>query len=298
MQTFLCAGSIELADVSSGQVVVLGAPHCTPYEPGKPSHSVDAPAAIRAASAKFTTWHNHYDFDTGTVLLPAGDRLVDAGDIAGRPDTPEANRSAISDAVRTVLAAGAHPIVFGGDDSVPIPVFEACRDHGPLWIVQVDAHIDWRDERFGEPLGWSSTMRRASEMAWVDGIVQVGIRGVGSARAEDVAFAKEWGATIVTAGAIHARGMMQALASVPDGARVYVTLDCDAFDPSLMPGVMAQSPGGLTYWQALDMFTDLKQRCQVIGFNLVELAPQRDVGGTSALTSARLACLAANAMWR
>jgi len=64
----------------------------------------------------------------------------------------------------------------------------------------------------------------------------------------------------------------------------------------LMPGVMAQSPGGLTYWQAMEMFADLKQRCQVIGFNLVELAPQRDVGGTSALTSVRLACLAANAM--
>jgi agmatinase len=296
MQTFLGTDSIKLADVGAGQVVVLGAPHCTPYEPGKPSHSADAPAAIRAASAKFASWHDHYDFDTGTELLPADDRLVDAGDIAGRPDTPEANRSAITDAVRTVLMAGAHPIVFGGDDSVPIPVFEASRDHGPIWIVQVDAHIDWRDERFGEPLGWSSTMRRASEMAWVDGIVQVGIRGVGSARAEDVAFAKDWGAMIVTAGAIHERGMAQALATVPDGARVYVTLDCDAFDPSLMPGVMAQSPGGLTYWQAMEMFADLKQRCQVIGFNLVELAPQRDVGGTSALTSVRLACLAANAM--
>lgn len=298
MQTFLGAGGIELADVRAGQVVVLGAPHCTPYEPGKPSHSADAPAAIRAASAKFATWHNHYDFDTGTVLLPAGDRLVDAGDIVGRPDTPEANRSAISDAVRTVLAAGAHPIVFGGDDSMPIPVFDACRDHGPIWIVQVDAHIDWRDERFGEPLGWSSTMRRASEMAWVDGIVQVGIRGVGSARPEDVAYAKDWGAMILTAGAIHARGMAQGLATVPDGARVYVTIDCDAFDPSLMPGVMAQSPGGLTYWQAMDLFADLKDRCQVIGFNLVELAPQRDVGGTSALTSVRLACLAADAMRR
>jgi agmatinase len=297
MQTFCGAAATALEDVRAGQVVVLSAAHCTPYEPGKPSHSADAPDAIRSASAKFAMWHDHYDFDTDSALLPDGVGLVDAGAIATKADTPEANRSAISAAAGVVLAAGAQPIIFGGDDSMPIPVFEAYRDHGPLWIVQVDAHIDWRDERFGEPLGWSSTMRRASEMAWVAGIVQVGIRGVGSARTEDVAFAKDWGARIITAREVHANGVAPALKHVPDDARVFVTFDCDALDPAIMPGVMAQSPGGLTYWQVMDLFADLKQRCKVVGFNLVELAPQRDVGGVSALTSARIACLAANAMW-
>lgn len=298
MQTFCGVAETALEDVRAGQVVILSAAHCTPYESGKPSHSADAPEAIRAASAKFASWQDHYDFDTGAALIPDPARLVDAGAIDCKPDTPEANRSAIAAAVKMVFAAGAYPIVFGCDDSLPIPVFEACRDQGPLWIVQVDAHIDWRDERFGEPLGWSSTMRRASEMSWIDGIVQVGIRGVGSARPGDVAFAREWGAKIVTASEVHAHGMAQALKHVPDGARVFVTLDCDALDPAIMPGVMAQSPGGLAYWQVMDLFADLKQRCDVIGLNLVELAPQRDVGGVSALTSARIACLAADAMLR
>ena len=298
MQTFMGVGKVAIEDVCARQVVVLGAPHATPYEPGKPSHSMDAPAAIRAASAKFAHWRDHHDFDTGRALVPASVSLVDAGDVAGAPDTPEANRAAISAAVRTTLTAGAHPIVLGGDDSVPIPVFEACRNHGPIWIVQVDAHIDWRAERFGEPLGWSSPMRRASEMAWVAGIVQVGVRGVGSARAEDVAYARDWGATIVTARDIHTYGMAAALSGVPDGARVYVTFDCDALDPSVMPGVMAQSPGGLTYWQMIDLFDDIAPRCRVIGFNLVELAPQCDLGGVSALTSVRVACLAVSAVSR
>ncbi|HUS97380.1 MAG TPA: arginase family protein [Hyphomicrobiaceae bacterium] len=292
MQTFLGLPEVHLGDVASGQIVIVGAAHATPYVPGKPSHSEDAPSAIRAASAKFSDWINHHDFDTGSKLLGGGSGFVDAGNLGCSPDDAENNRVKIEVAIRHILAAGAVPMVIGGDDSVPIPVLGAYSNEKPIWILQIDAHIDWRDERFGEPLGWSSTMRRASEMGWVEGIVQAGIRGVGSALGDDVAFAEAWGAHIVTARAIHRSGIAAALNKIPQDARVFVTLDCDALDPSVMPGVMAQVPGGLTYWHIVEIFEGLQQRNTIVGFDIVELAPQRDIAGISALTAGRIICVA------
>ena len=299
MQSFLGVPTIGIDDVAAGSVVVIGATDATPYEPGKISHSHQGPAAIRAASQRYASWHDHFDFDLGAELLSSGpNRVSDLGDITCDPATPERNRENIRSTVSSVLAARAIPMVFGGDDSVPIPVIGAYAEHGPVWIVQIDAHMDWRDERFGEPLGWSSPMRRASEMAWVGGMTQIGIRGVGSAFTSDVGDARTWGSNIVTARETHRDGMAAALRSVPDGADVFVSLDLDAIDPAFMPGVMALSPGGLTYWQIVELFEELASRTTLVGCNIVELAPQRDPSGISALTAARIACNALTAMLR
>ena len=85
------------------------------------------------------------------------------------------------------------PVVLGGDDSVPIPVFAAYEGRGPLCIVQVDAHVDWGDVIKGNPFGYGSTMRRAAELPWITGMVQVGIRGLGSGTADQIEDAKAWG---------------------------------------------------------------------------------------------------------
>ncbi|MCB1509305.1 MAG: arginase family protein [Hyphomicrobiaceae bacterium] len=289
MQTFLGVASVGLDAVQAGDVVVLGAPDATPYEAGKASHSQGAPTALRAATVRHAAWHGHHDFDGGDLLLPDGaGRVVDAGNLACDPANPELNRRMISSAVRSILEAGAVPLVLGGDDSVPIPVLSAFDGHGSVWIVQIDAHIDWRPERFGEPLGWSSPMRRASEMAWVEGIIQIGIRGVGSATPKDVADARSWGAHIVTAREVHRAGIDAALAALPANARVVVSLDFDALDPSVMPGVAALAPGGLTYWQVIEIFEGLAARSRLVGCCFVELMPERDPTGIAALTGARI----------
>jgi agmatinase len=202
----------------------------------------------------------------------------------------------IEASVRQVLQAGATPVVLGGDDSVPIPVLAAYEQHGPIWIVQVDAHIDWRDERAGERMGWSSPMRRASEMPWVAGIVQVGARGVGSARPEDLRAARQWGAEIVTARHVHKEGIGDAISRLPVGVRSFVTLDCDALEPSCMPAVAAPVPGGLGYWQVVELLEGIASRSRIVGFDIVEFAPHRDVGNISALTSVRLVAHAINAI--
>ena len=133
-------------------------------------------------------------------------------------------------------------------------------------------------------------MRRASEMAWVEGIVQVGLRGTGSARPADVADARAWGARLVTAREVQAIGVAAVAALVPAGARCLITIDCDGLDPAAMPAVMAPAPGGLSYGQVVGLIAALAAHCRIAGFDLVELAPQRDVNGLGALTAARIVC--------
>jgi agmatinase len=125
-------------------------------------------------------------------------------------------------------------------------------------------------------------------MPHVAGMVQVGLRSVGSARLADIEAARHFGSRFVTAREVHAHGVEAALRHIPEGAHVVVTLDCDGLDPSIMPGVAARTPGGLSYTQAIDLIAGLGKRARIAGFDLVELYPPADIDNLSALTAARL----------
>lgn len=284
------------------RAVIFGAGHGSAY-PGEESRSATAPAAIRAASQADAGLIDHWDFDLGGPLF-AGEAIsaVDIGDVDTEAGDSAGNRAAIAATTAEVLAASAVPILMGGDDSVVIPFLAGFAGHahiwGPLWVLQIDAHIDWRDERDGERHGYSSPMRRASEMAHIAGIVQVGLRGVGSARPEEIEAARRYGSHLVTAREIHAEGVMAALRHIPEGARVVITLDCDGLDPGILPGVAAPSPGGLSYTEAIDLIAGVAERATIAGFDIVELVPAADVGGLSALTAARLVINALGAVVR
>lgn len=271
------------------RVVIFGAGHGTTY-PGKDSSGLAlAPGAIRAASEDDAGLVGNWDFDLGGPLFAGGPVCcVDAGDVPTTMGDNAGNRARIAAQTRAVLAASAVPILLGGDDSVPIPFLEAFAEHGPIWILQIDAHIDWRDEVHGETLGYSSPMRRASEMAHVAGMVQVGLRSVGSARDTEIAAAQAFGSRFVTAREVHANGIEAALRHIPEGARVVITLDCDGLDPGFMPGVGARTPGGLTYTQVIDLVAGAAARGRIVGCDIVELYPPNDVGGLSAITAARI----------
>jgi agmatinase len=135
-------------------------------------------------------------------------------------------------------------------------------------------------------------------MPHVAGMVQVGLRSVGSARLADIEAARAYGSRFVTAREIHAEGAEAALRHIPQGARVVVTLDCDSLDPSIMPGVAARTPGGLTYTEVIDLIAGLGRRARIAGFDLVELYPPADIDGLSALTAARLLVNAVGAIVR
>jgi agmatinase len=196
VDTFLTVAACDVSHLSERvDVVIVGAPDGTPHPPGEASHATDAPDAMRrsikAAASDLTRW----DFDQNGPLLVGDLTVRDAGNIATNPANPGRNRELIRAATRAILDVSAVPVLLGGDDSVPIPFFEAFETHGPITIVQIDAHLDWRDERNGMRHSFSSPMRRASEMPWVERIVQVGMRGIGASRKGDLDDALRWGGT-------------------------------------------------------------------------------------------------------
>ncbi|HBS50902.1 MAG TPA: arginase [Rhodobacteraceae bacterium] len=271
----------------AADLVLFGADCATPYA-SVGAYCAGGPAAIRAGGAGYAGDLTRVNFDLGGPILPEGVRALDAGDLALDPGDAPANRAAIGAATRAVLGAGAVPVLLGGDDSVPIPFLAAFDGQGPVTILQIDAHIDWRDSVEGETLGLSSTMRRASEMSHVERIVQVGARGVGSAGMAELAAARDWGAHLVPAQEVHAGGVGPALDLIPEGARVVIAFDLDALDPAIMPAVIAPTGGGLTHAQVLALLRGVAARARIAGLDMVEFMAEADREGQGARTAAQL----------
>jgi agmatinase len=285
-RSFLGLPMCELLAPLDAHAVVLGIHGATPY-PAVGSYCADAPDAIRSVMAQYAATLHHHDFDFGGPLLPAGTRAVDAGNLPQDADA-SASRSRIADVVDWVLTAGAVPVVLGGDDSVPIPLLGAFAGRGSFTVLQIDAHIDFRDDIAGERLGLCSTMRRVNEMGHIQRIIQVGQRGLGSARPSDVADAKAAGVHFVSAHEVHRAGIDRVLELIDPGSNLLVTFDCDGLDPAIMPAVIGRVPGGLTYWQAVDLLRGAAARGRIASFDLVEFMPSRDVDGLGALVAGRI----------
>lgn len=285
--TFLDLPATDPGSVHGG-VAILGVPHGVRYPDGAATGSAAAPAAIRSGSQRLSSFIGNHDFDTGAPMLPNADQIVDCGDVPGDPSGGASSAARAEATVRGLLERGATPIVLGGDDSIPIPVLAAFDGTGPLTVLQVDAHLDFRHEVAGETRGYSSPMRRASEMGHVERVVQVGLRGVGSARPRDVDDARAAGGLLVTARELRAHGVGWVIDQLPAGASVFIAFDLDGLDPSLCPAVNAPVPGGLSWDEAADLLSGVAARCRVVGAAFTELAPDRDPSGASAVVAARL----------
>ena len=272
-----------------GGVVVLGVPHGWLYpDPGTTVGCAEAPAVVRRRSQRLARFRGHWDFDLDGPMDVAA--LVDAGDVPGTPSDGPGNSSRTTEAVRTILEHGATPICLGGDDSVPIPILRAYEGRGALTVVQVDAHLDFRDEVDGVWEGYSSPMRRASEMGHVERIIHVGVRGVGSARPSDVEDSRSAGNLLVTARELRERGVSWLLEHIPSDASVFLSFDCDGLDPSVFPAVSALAPGGLAYADAVELIAGLRSR--LAGAVFTEFVPRLDPSGVSAAVLMRLAVVA------
>jgi agmatinase len=301
--SFLGVPRVEVGGPRAGEAdaAILGIPYGVPYpDPGLTAGCAEAPSAIRARSQRLARFVGNHDFDLDGPMLPPDPayRLVDAGDVDGRPDDGPGNLDRAEAAVASLVAAGVVPIVLGGDDSIPIPVLRAYAGHGPLAVLQVDAHLDFRHEVDGVREGYSSPMRRAAELGHVEQIVQVGLRGVGSARSEDVADALAAGNQLVTARELGERGVAWLTEQLPADASVFVAFDCDGLDPAVLPAVSGASPGGLSYEQAADLLGGVAARCRVVGAAFTELIPSLDATGMSSLVVVRLLMRLVGAMAR
>lgn len=288
-KTFLGLDACGDLTTLDAPIAIIGAPCATPYASAG-AYCRNGPDALRRATAPLTANVDHFDFDLGGPVFPeAGLRAVDCGNLPFDENDAAGNRDTIRKAVSAVVSRGAVPVLLGGDDSIPIPMIDALSETGRKYtIVQIDAHIDWRDTHMGETMGLSSTMRRASEMGHIERIIQVGARGIGSARESDVEDAKRWGASLFTAHQLDRDGLAPVLDMIPDGSDVIVCFDADALDSTLVPGVIARGPGGFSYFQTLDLLFGIAKRGRIAAMDFVEFMPERDIDGLGALSFARV----------
>lgn len=162
------------------------------------------------------------------------------------------------------------------------------EDLGPFHVIQIDAHLDWADHRSGMRYGHGNCIRRLSEMDHVQKIFQFGIRGISSSKKEDVDAARDYGSVILSPRQMRKMGVEEVLAQLPAGEKYYVTIDIDGIDPSIAPGTGTPSPGGLLYDEVNELLEGIAKRGDVIGFDLVEVAPPYDPTGMTGQVAARI----------
>ncbi|MFT4960621.1 MAG: agmatinase [Paracoccaceae bacterium] len=279
---------VENWDAIAADVAVMGAP----FDFGAQwrSGARMGPRSIREASTLFAFGHSGaYDFeDDVTYLDPAKVSIVDIGDAdIIHTDTMQSHAN-IEFGVRKMLAAGALPVVMGGDHSVNIPCINAFDDQGPIHVVQIDAHLDFVDERHGVRYGHGNPMRRAAEKPYVTGLSQIGIRNVSSTAREGYVDARAMGSDIQSVRNLRKMGTDAMLERIPQGAQYYLTIDIDAFDPSIAPGTGTPSHGGFLYYEVLELIDGLAQRGTIVGLDLVEVAPDYDQSNCTSILAAQL----------
>lgn len=276
-------------DNLEADIAFLGVPNGASYTVAEISNDQSlAPTAVRQATDRAVRYLDRYDFDIGGTLYDGRDiKSVDCGDVIGDPTDPKIQVDNAEEAVRKILAAGALPLIIGGDHSTPIPVLKAFDNEGPITLIQIDAHLDWRDHINGVKNGLSSPIRRASEMEHVEEIFQLGLRAQGTARPEEFDAAKEYGAHLISAYEIHEKGMQSILDRIPDGGNYYITIDADGVDPSVMPAVAGPAFGGVTYTEMRSLLHGLVNKGRVVGMDIVEITPSKDVNQLTAIAAGR-----------
>lgn len=272
-------------------VAILGAPF--DFGAQYRSGARFGPRAIREASTLFSFGHaGAYDHEDDTTYLGGDLRIVDLGDADIIHTKTEQSHANIAYGVEKILQANALPVTIGGDHSVNIPCIAAfeedCRNNGPLHVIQIDAHLDFVDERHGVTLGHGNPMRRAIEKAYVSGMTQLGIRNVSSTAKEGYEDARARGSDILSVRQVRALGTDGVLARIPPGARYYVTIDIDAFCPSIAPGTGTPSHGGFLYYDVLEILQGLSKQGDVVGIDLVEVAPAYDPSESTQILAAQL----------
>ena len=275
----------HVEDPSGLDVAIVGVPYDggTSYRPGARL----GPREIRAQSSlirPYSYFQKVAPFDRLNV--------ADIGDIDAPPVGIEQCYQVVTARVGAIADAGARPIVIGGDHSISLPILRAlAKRHGPLALVQFDAHIDTWDEYFGGKYFHGTPFRRAIEEGLIDGgrFIQVGIRGPMYGE-DDFDFHRAHGITMIDIDQVKARGIawtVEQIRRVITGP-AYMTFDIDSVDPAFAPGTGTPEVGGLTSHEAQQLVRGLSG-LSLVGGDIVEVAPPFDgPGQITALLAANL----------
>ena len=258
--------SVYLSSQGEGAVCLIGAPFdsTASFRPG----ARFGPAAIREASCGLETFSPAQNGDLGDFpFMDLGDLELPFGD-------PNPALLMIEQAVGEILSAGRVPFLLGGEHLVSLGAIRALhRVHPGLALVHIDAHADLREDYLGQKLSHATVMRRASEFLAPESIRQIGVR---SCTREEY-------------------GLAGALRSIPENVALrvgekpcYLTCDLDVLDPSVLPGTGTPEPGGMSFQELASTLVSLVTRLNVVGIDVVELAPNLDPTGVSAVVGAKV----------
>jgi agmatinase len=264
-QNFISAN----ASFEESEIVILGCPYdgSASFRPG----ARFGPSAIRKASWGIESFSPYFERDLSQC------HLHDMGDLELPLGEKKRSLGLIQKAIRKILNVKKFPILLGGDHLITLPVVEEIlRAYPHLHLLQIDAHADLREDYLGDTLCHCTVMKRVVDRLGKGRLFQIGVR---SGIEEEFRLARRM-KSIVPLDQDSLRSMVKRLRSKP----VYVTLDLDAIDPSLLPGVGTPEPGGLTFQGFLALLEEI-QSLRVIGFDMVELTPDYDPTRISSITA-------------
>ena len=272
--------------VQKDKVVLLSVPTITPYK-GRVDNCSSGIKVLRDTSKKFENKKNSWDFDTNTSLENTIASMVDLGNFS-LEQNPKKDRANLIEKLKFHISNGNKIIILGGDDSVSIPPILALQPLKQVHILQIDAHLDWKDHVGEEKFGRSNVMKRASECEWVKGITQIGLRGLGTSSKDELLEAKKWGANIITSVDLLDLKVKDLVEKIPKEIPVYISLDLDGINPAELPSVDSPVPGGPSISYIIALIKKLGENRTVAGANFVEFSPVNDVNNLGLNSCIRL----------
>ncbi len=262
------------ADLSYDQceICIVGLPYdgTSSYRPG----SRFGPNAIRKASWGMETYSPNLGRDLGDL------KICDLGDLEIPFGNKEMALAKIREVIQKIIDDGKYPVLLGGEHLITLPIVEGFRNRfDDLAVIQLDAHADLRDEYLGETISHSTVMRRVLEVIGAGKLSQFGVR---SASKEEFSYAN----TIGSLYEFGEDGFHRALRSIGDRP-LYISLDLDVLDPSILPGTGNPEPGGIDFNEMICALKILG-KTRVIGFDIVELSPNHDPSEVSSIVTSKL----------
>jgi agmatinase len=277
ISTFCKAAHVFEPTKADADVAILGVPfdNMVSMRPG----CRQAPRAIRDASTRFgwlgepTGSSGFFDIGTDTNHL-AGVRIVDAGDVDVHLES-EISRERTTARALSIIEHGVMLASIGGDHSISFPLIRAFKRYGPLTIILLDAHLDYRNKSMGMDFSNNSPFRRARELPFVKRVVTIGVRGIKSTDRE-YRESLEHGNLVFSMERVHEMGVSSIVQEIGALGNYYLSFDIDGLDPSIAPGTESPEGDGLSFHQAKQLLREIAKQGQLVGVDVVEVNPYLD----------------------